>query len=212
MPTRILIADDHSLFRAGLASLLAAEPDLEIVGEAGTGEEALQKAAEYHPDLVLMDIKMPGMDGIEATRRFVELLPGIRVLILTMYEELGLMREAINAGASGFLLKRAVKTELIQAIQAVISGDLYVHPAMMRTLLTAPQPASTSTKPLMEPLTPREIEVLRLIANGYTNNQVANLLHVSVRTIEFHRANITGKLNLHSRVDLVRYATENGIT
>lgn len=212
MRTRILIADDHGLFRAGLANLLNAEPDLEIVAEAGNGVEALQLASEHHPDLVLMDLNMPELDGIEATRRFAELLPSVRVLILTMHEENGLMREAIHAGASGYIIKRAVKNELITAIQAALRGELYVHPAMMHSLFAEPKPASLSMEPAAEPLTSREMEVLRLIAQGNTNNQIAKLVGISVRTVEYHRANLMDKLGLHSRVELVRYAAEHGIT
>jgi two-component system response regulator NreC len=212
MPTRILIADDHSLFRAGLTALLNAEPDLEVVGEAGTGEEALRLATELHPDLVLMDLNMPELDGIEATRWLAQLLPDLRMLILTMHEDNGLMREAIHAGASGYLLKRAIKSEMIDAIHCVLRGDLYVYPAMMRALFDKPQPVSTTIKTKVEALTSREVEVLRLIVQGYTNNQIADLLSISTRTVEYHRANLMGKLNLHSRVELVRYAADHGIT
>jgi DNA-binding NarL/FixJ family response regulator len=212
MSTRILIADDHGVLRAGLAALLNTEADFEVVGEANTGEEALFQAVDLHPELVLMDLSMPGMGGIEATRRICEKLPGIHVLILTIHEDIGMVREAIRAGAGGYILKRAVKTELIGAIRTVLQGDLYVHPAMMRSLLAEPQPAPAAPSPAEEPLTPREIEVLRLIVQGHTNSQIAEILNISVRTVEYHRANLTGKLNLHSRVDLIRYATEHGIT
>jgi two-component system response regulator NreC len=212
MTTRILIADDHGVLRAGLAALLNDETDFEVVGEAGTSEEALRLAAETCPDLILMDLSMPEMGGIEATRRVHEKMPGVRVLILTLHEDIGMVREAIRAGAGGYILKRAVKTELISAIQTVLRGDLYVHPAMMRALLAEPQPEPKSAFDLAEPLTPREMEVLRLIVRGHTNSQIAEILSLSVRTVEYHRANLTGKLNLHSRVDLIRYAAENGIT
>jgi two-component system response regulator NreC len=212
MTTRILIADDHGVLRAGLAALLNDEPGFEVIGEAGTGEEALRLVAESCPDLVLMDLSMPEMGGIEATRRVHEKMPEVRVLILTLHEDIGMVREAIRAGAGGYILKRAVKTELIGAIQAVLRGDLYVHPAMMRALLAEPQPEAQPAPPLAEPLTPREIDVLRLIVRGHTNAQIAEILSLSVRTVEYHRANLTAKLNLHSRVDLIRYAADNGIT
>jgi two-component system, NarL family, response regulator NreC len=211
MKTRILIADDHGVLRAGLAALLNDEPGFEVIGEAGTGEEALRLAAESCPDLVLMDLSMPEMGGIEATRRVHEKMPEVRVLILTLHEDIGMVREAIRAGAGGYILKRAVKTELIGAIQAVLRGDLYVHPAMMRALLAEPQPEAQPAPSLVEPLTQREIDVLRLIVRGHTNAQIAEILSLSVRTVEYHRANLTAKLNLHSRVDLIRYAAENGI-
>ena len=179
MSTRILIADDHGVLRAGLSALLSAETGFEVVGEANTGEEALYQAMELHPDLVLMDLSMPGMGGIEATRHICDKLPGIHVLILTIHEDIGMVREAIRAGAGGYILKRAVKTELISAIRTVLQGDLYVHPAMMRALLAEPTPAPETLGPAAEPLTPREIEVLRLIAQGHTNSQIAEILSMN---------------------------------
>lgn len=212
MPTRILIADDHGVLRAGLAALLANEAGFEVVGEAGTSEETLQLTAELRPDLILMDLSMPEAGGIETTRRIHEKWPETRVLILTLYEDIDMVREAIRAGAGGYILKRAVKTELISAIHTVMRGDLYVHPALMRALLAEPQPEPRPSARPAEALTPREVDVLRLIVRGHTNSQIAEILNLSVRTVEYHRANLTGKLNLHSRVDLIRYAAENGIT
>jgi DNA-binding NarL/FixJ family response regulator len=211
MATRILIADDHGVLRAGLAAILKDEPGFDVVGEAGTSEEAIRLAVESHPDLVLMDLSMPEMGGIEATRRIHEQFPEMRVLILTLHEDTDMMRAAIQAGAGGYILKRAVMTELISAIQTVLRGDLYIQPSMMRALFVETPSASKTSKPNLEPLTPRELDVLRLIVHGHTNSQVAEILSVSVRTVEFHRANLTGKLNLHSRVDLIRYASENGL-
>jgi len=212
MAFRILIADDHGVLRAGLIALLHAEPDLQVVGEANTAEEGLRKAIELTPDLVLMDISLPDLDGIEATRRIVEARPGMRVLMLTMHEDVGLMREAIRAGAAGYILKRAVKSEMITAIHTVLGGDMYVHPALLSALLSeAPRPADP-TAAQVEALTTRELDVLRLIVRGYTNSQMADLLNISVRTVEYHRGNLTGKLNLRSRVELIRYAAEHGIS
>jgi DNA-binding NarL/FixJ family response regulator len=211
MATRILIADDHGVLRAGLAAILNDEPDFEVVGEAGTSEEAVHLAAESHPNLVLMDLSMPEMGGIEATRRIHGQFPQMRVLILTLHEDVDMMRAAIQAGAGGYILKRAVKTELISAIQTVLRGDLYIQPSMMRSLFVEPQATPKTNSSTIEPLTPRELEVLRLIVHGHTNSQIAEILSLSVRTVEFHRANLTGKLNLHSRVDLIRYANENGL-
>ena len=181
---------------------------------ASSGNEALSLADELQPDLILLDISMPDLGGIEVTRRLKEMLPNVRVLILTVHEDESLLQEAIQAGASGYIVKRAVESELIDAIRAVWRGDLYVHPAMTRALLKemSPSPSSSSNnEALVESLTPRETDVLRLIAQGYTNRQMADMLSISVRTVESHRSNLMGKLDLHSRVELVRYARENNL-
>ncbi len=210
MTIRILIADDHGVLRAGLRALLSAESELEVVDEASNGEEALALATELQPDVILLDISMPGSSGIDVTRRLKQTLPQARVLILTVHEDEGLLQEAIQAGASGYIIKRAVESELIDAIRAVWRGDLYVHPAMTRALLKEISPAPPAAKEApVEALTPREVEVLRLIAQGYTNRQMADMLSISVRTVESHRSNLMGKLNLRSRVELVRYARES---
>ena len=211
MSIRILIADDHGVLRAGLRALLSDEPDLEVVGEAPDGQMALRLADELRPDIVLLDVNMPGLGGVEVAQRLKETLPNLRVLILTAHEDESLLREAIHAGAAGYIVKRAVESELINAIHAVSHGDLYVHPTMTRALLKDMSVIPTAEEPLAESLTPREIEVLRLIAQGYTNGQVAKELNLSVRTVESHRANLMGKLNLHSRVELVKYAIEKGL-
>jgi len=211
MPIHILIADDHGVLRAGLRTLLNAEPDLEVIAEASDGNDALRLACELRPDIVLLDISMPGPGGIEVTRRLKEALPELRVLILTAHEDESMLREAVQVGAAGYIIKRAVESELINAIHSVWRGDLYVHPAMTRALLKEMSLFPVSAEPAVESLTPREIEVLRLIAKGYTNGQIAKELNLSVRTIESHRANLMGKLELRSRVELVRYAMEHGL-
>lgn len=210
MSIRILIADDHGVLRAGLRALLNAEPDFEVVAEAADGKETLRLTEELRPDVTLLDINMPGPDGIEVTRRLKEMMPEARVLILTVHEDEGLLREAIRAGASGYILKRAVESELINAIHAVWRGDLYVHPAMTRTLFQDLRSTFVPDEEPIEPLTPRETEVLHLIAEGHTNRQIAEVLSISVRTVESHRANLMGKLGLNSRVELVRYAKRQG--
>lgn len=212
MPIQILIADDHGVLRAGLRALLSAEPEIEVVDEASNGDQALSLASELKPDVILLDISMPGLTGIEVTRRLKKMLPETRILILTVHEDESLLQEAIQAGASGYIVKRAVESELIDAIRAVWRGDLYVHPAMTRALLkemSTPAPPLSGNDAPVETLTPREVEVLRLIAQGYTNRQMADMLSISVRTVESHRSNLMGKLDLHSRVELVRYAREN---
>jgi two-component system response regulator NreC len=153
----------------------------------------------------------PGPSGIEVTKQLKQKLPHVRVLILTVHEEETLLQEAIRAGASGYILKKAVESELIDAIRAVSRGEVYVHPAMTRALLNTLTPTYSSNASLAEPLTPREIEVLRLIAQGHTNRQTANLLSISIRTVESHRANLMSKLGLRSRVEIVRYAKEHKI-
>jgi two-component system, NarL family, response regulator NreC len=213
MSLRILIADDHGVMRAGLRALLNAEADLEVVGEAATSDEALRLVSHLCPDIVLMDISMPGSagNGIEVTRRVRETAPGTRILILTMHEDKGLLREAIKAGASGYILKRAAAAELKGAIDAVAGGDLYIHPSMVRALIADAAPAPFVHKVDAEGLSPREMEVLRLIVQGYTNHQMADELSISVRTVESHRANLMSKLNVRSRVELVRYARSRGL-
>ena len=212
MIVRLLIADDHGVLRAGLIALLKEEPGMEVIGEADDENSAVSLAVEKRPDVVLMDLSMPNTGGIEATRRIKQLVPEARILILTFHEDKTLMQEAIRSGAMGYILKRAVKSELLNAIQAVMRGELYLHPAMARLLFLEQQPPSPQTvKFVPEALTTREIEVLRLIAQGYTNSQSAEMLCISVRTVEYHRSNLTAKLNMHSRVELIRYAEENGL-
>jgi len=211
MSIRILIADDHGVLRAGLSALLNAEPDMQVVSEAADGQETLRRADDLRPDVVLLDISMPGLGGIQVTRQLKEALPDVRVLILTVHEDETLLREAMRAGAAGYITKRAIESELISAIHAVWRGDLYVHPAMTRALLKDISPSPAPGESLVESLTPREIDVLRLIAQGYTNRQAAEVLGISVRTVESHRANVMGKLGLRGRVELVRYARKHGL-
>jgi len=212
MPIRLLVADDHGLLRAGLIALLNAEAGMVVVGEADDENSAVSLAVEKRPDVVLMDISMPDSGGLEATRRIKQLVPEARVLIMTVHEDKGLMQEAIRIGAMGYILKRAIKSELVNAIQAVMRNELYLHPAMARLLFLedrSPQPQEIRSTPTT--LTFREMEVLRLIARGHTNSQIAETLHISVRTVEYHRANLTAKLNLRSRSELMKYAEERGL-
>ena len=208
MTVRILIADDHGVLRAGLRALLNGAADMLVAAEAGSGKEVLEIADRARPDIVLLDISMPELDGIEVTRRLKGTLPSARVLIMTMHEDAGLLREALRAGAAGYIIKRAMESELISAIQAVCRGELYVHPALTRSLFEDLSPAHGAYQQ-PETLTPREVDVLRLIAEGFTNRQIAESLSLSVRTVESHRATIMDKLDLHSRAALARYAVEH---
>lgn len=207
MAIRILIADDHGVLRAGLRALLQAEPDFQVVGEAGDGDSTWQCAVDLRPDLILLDISMPGMNSIELVRRLTAELPGIRILILSFYEDAGLLKGALRAGAAGYITKRAVNEELTAGIRAVAHGAMYVHPSLMQAmaddLASLPPPSKETT------LTNREIQILKLIASGFTNRQIAKQLNRSVRTIENHRANLTEKLGLHTRADLVRYVDQH---
>jgi two-component system, NarL family, response regulator NreC len=211
VPIRILIADDHVLVRSGVRELLRGADDLEVVGEAGDGAETLRLTTALRPDLVLLDITMPGDSGIATARRLKEAHPALVVLFLTMHEDEGLLHEALRAGAAGYVIKRAEAAELLQAIRAAARGDIYVHPAMTRSLLR--QPVTTRQRRGGSPpvLTPRELDVLRLLVRGNTNRQIADLLGLSTRTVESHRANLMGKLGLVSRVELVEYAEEHGL-
>ena len=211
MPIRILIADDHAVVRSGLRALLRADPDLEVVGEAEDGFETLRLAGTLHPDMVLLDITMPPENGIKTARRLKEAHPELIVLILTMHEDESLLHEALRAGAAGYVIKRAEESEILQAIQTASRGDIYVHPAMTRALLHQPVATEHRRGSPANPLTRREIEVLRLLAKGNTNRQIAGLLGLSMRTIENHRANLMGKLGLVSRVELVNYAEEHDL-
>jgi two-component system response regulator NreC len=211
MAVRILIADDHGLVRGGLRAMLEDEPAIEVVAEAGTGEEALRLARELVPDIVLLDIGLPDMDGIETTRWLKKLAPQIKVLILSVYEDESLLREAIKAGAAGYMIKRAAEEDLMAAIQAISRGDMYIHPAITRLLIKDFSQTVEAKKGNPDTLTPRELEVMKYIIRGFTNRQIAETLLISVRTVEGHRASILSKLGLRNRVDLVEYAEKYGL-
>ena len=211
---RVLIADDHAVLRAGLRLLLTAEPDMEVVGEAADGAEALARVRELTPDVVLLDITMPHVDGLSVLRQMREAAPGSRVLILTMHDDESYLREALAAGAAGYILKRAADTELLSAIRAVHQGGAYLHPAHTRALLEGlldRQRAPSAEVDSYARLSPSEREVLRLIARGYTNQQAADQLCLSVKTVETYKARLLEKLGLQSRADIVRYALQRGL-
>lgn len=207
---RIVIADDHAVVRGGLRALIRDDPELELVGEASGGAEAIELVMQLQPDILVLDISMPDIDGITVTRRLKSMGSATKILILTVHEDEGLLREAIRSGAGGYVLKRAAEAELISAIRSILQGKLYVDPVMLLSVLTEP-PEKTAVPRGESPLTGREIDVLRLIAQGYTNRQISEELGISVRTVEGHRANILEKLGLHSRAELVRYARQCGL-
>jgi DNA-binding NarL/FixJ family response regulator len=211
MTIRILIADDHGLIRAGLRALLKEVSDLEVIGEAADGQSALHLAAELKPDIVLMDISMSGLSGIEATRRLREISPETRVIALTVHEDESMLREMINAGAKGYVIKRAAETDLVHAIQAVAQGYMYVHPAMVSSLVKDLTPQENSKPVHKESLTQRETQVLRFLARGYTNRQIAQELNLSQRTVEGHRSSLVSKLGISSRVELMDYVKEHNL-
>ena len=207
---RILIADDHAIVRKGIRALLATEADIEVVGEAADGKEAVEKAERLRPDVVLMDLVMPGMDGIEATRRITTRQPEIRILVLTSFAEDEKVFPALKAGALGYLLKDAGPEELVRAIRQVYCGESSLHPAIARKVLQELSRPS-ERPPTPEPLTERELEVLRLIAKGKSNREIAEELVISEATVRTHVSNILGKLQLASRTQAALYALREGI-
>lgn len=207
---RVMLADDHAVLRAGLRALLNAEPDIEVVGEAADGEEAIALAERLKPDVVVMDITMPRMDGLQATRRLTERLPNTRVLILTMHAEDQYLFRVIEAGGAGYVLKRSADTELMDAIRAVYRGEAYLYPAATRLLLEAYRRGDRALEP-EHALTEREEEVLKLTAEGYSNTEIASRIYLSPKTVDTYRQRIMEKLGLHHRAELVRYALERGL-
>jgi len=206
----VVIADDHAVVRGGLRALIKDDPQLVLVGEASGGMEAIDLVNQLHPDILVLDLSMPDIDGVTVTRRLKEAGTATRILVLTVHEDEGLLREAIRLGAAGYVLKRAAEAELIQAIQTILQGKLYVDPVLMRSVLT--EPVEKPAVPRSDtPLTNREMDVLRFIAQGYTNREISEELGISVRTVEGHRANLLEKLGLHSRAELVRYARQCGL-
>jgi len=205
---RILLVDDHAVVRQGFRMILAAQEDMEIVGEAGNGREAIAKAAELHPDVVVMDVAMPELNGIEATRRLAETSPQTRVLALSMHKDSVYVREILRAGARGYLLKDSIDVDFLTAVRAVARGEGYLSPAVSDAVLT------DYRKHVSDPLdllSSREREVLQMIAEGKTNKDVAGVLNLSVYTVDAHRGRIMEKLNLHSTGELVRFAVRKGL-
>jgi two-component system response regulator NreC len=208
MSIRVLIVDDHAVVRSGLRRVLEAEDDIEVVGEAGDMRGAVFEARAQKPDVVLMDVVMPGPTGIEATPAVLKEAPETKVLVLSMQDDPHYVREAFSAGASGYVLKEAADAEVVDAVREVSGGGRYVHPALGARLVAAD--AEERARADEDPLSDREREVLRLLALGHTNQEIAEMLYLSVRTVETHRAHIMQKLRLSTRAELVRYAIEQG--
>ncbi|MGA2723383.1 MAG: response regulator transcription factor [Bryobacteraceae bacterium] len=205
---RILLADDHAVVRQGFKMILDAEADMEIVGEAGNGRQAVDLAEQLRPDVVVMDVAMPELNGIEATRRLASSVPHARVIALSMHKDSVYVREILRAGARGYLLKDSGAADLVAAIHAVASGESYLSPAVSNAVLDDYRRHVTNPIDL---LTSREREVLQLLAEGKTNKEIAGVLNLSVYTVDAHRGRIMEKLNLHSINDLVRFAVRNGL-
>ncbi len=208
-----MLVDDHALMRTGLRMMLETQDDFQIVAECETGQEAIRCAQELRPDVILMDIALPDILGIQATRQIKADQPKIAVLALTMYENEEYFFEMLNAGASGYLPKKVAPTELLNAIRIVAGGQVYLYPSLAKTLVKdyLKRADVGDEKATYDGLTEREREVLKLIADGLSNQEVADKLVISVKTVERHRANILGKLGLHSRTELVKYAIGKGL-
>ena len=207
-PTRVLICDDHGLVRAGLRRLLDLEADIEVVEEAASADEGVRKARLEKPDVVLLDLVMPGRSGLDAVGDILGAAPAAKILVLSMQDDSSYVRDAFAAGVGGYLLKDAADTELITAVREVAAGGRYLHPALGARLAS---PAKLATDMAMDPLSQRERQVLRLLALGYTNQEIARRLCISVRTAETHRSHIMQKLRLTTRADLVHYALAVGV-
>ncbi len=224
-PIRVLLADDHDILRQGLKMLLSLQKDLQVVGEARTGREAVALAQELQPDVIVLDISMPDMDGLEACRRIRSEQPATQVLILTMHESEEYFLQALRMGAAGYLVKKAAPGDLQMAISAVARGDAFLYPGLARALIHAyvtaspaglndqnrdvANPAATNLAQELRTLTPREIEVLKLVAEGHTNQEIADRLVLSIKTVQAHRANVMEKLGLRDITHLVRFAIRN---
>ncbi|OLD63570.1 MAG: DNA-binding response regulator [Acidobacteria bacterium 13_1_40CM_2_68_5] len=211
--TRVLVVDDHAIVRQGLRAILDTEPDIEVVGEAADGREAVRKTLALRPDVVIMDVSMPRMNGLEATARIAKESAEVKIVALTMHSSEEYVYSLLKAGARGYLLKESVSSDLIEAIHAVQAGGTYLHPAISTKVVDGylKKPHAKSRHGMMDVLTPREREILQLIAEGHTNKEIAGLLVLSVKTIENHRTRIMDKLEIHNVAGLTRYAISRGI-
>jgi len=207
------VVDDHTIVREGICALLGLAGDMEVVGEAANGREALDMVTKFMPDVVLMDIAMPIMGGLEATRRICKEFPGIKVLALTQYDDREYVFPAIEAGARGFVSKRAASSELVSGIRSVHRGDSFLSPSVARLLVEDYQQGASIRKSHdpYEELTDREREILKLLAEGYTTQEIADMLVISPKTVDAHKTSLMAKLDIHNRIDLVKYALRKGI-
>ncbi len=218
-PIRVFLVDDHSVLRAGLKALLEAEPDMHVVGEAEDGTTCLQLVQTTRPDVILLDINLPGMNGLEALKRLRLVSPESKVLILTMHDDPGYLRQALQSGSAGYVLKQAAGDELIMAIRTVFSGGVYLHPQHTQLLLEQSLEREkkhagsqiSEKEARYRTLSEREAQVFKLVALGYRNHEIAEQLFLSVKTVETYKARVRQKLGVRSRVELVRYALELGI-
>jgi two-component system response regulator NreC len=210
---RLILADDHAVVRSGLRMLLEAQPDIDIVAEVESGRQAVDEARKLRPDVILMDVQMPELNGIEATQQIKKLVPETAILALTMHEDDQYFFEMLHSGASGYVPKRAAPDELVTAIRTVARGEIFLYPSLATRLVQDYlKRADADDQPLLyDDLTPREREVLVLIAEGLTNAEIADRLVISVKTVDRHRENIMRKLNMHNRIDLVKYAIRMGL-
>jgi DNA-binding NarL/FixJ family response regulator len=211
LTTRILLADDHGLVRRGLRLILDAQPDLEVVAEAGDGAEAVKLALTTDIDLAILDISMPRMTGLQATRELQQRRPDLRVLILSMHESEQYLFEALRVGASGYVIKKVADRDLVEACRATMRGEPFLYPGAVTALINDYLRGARDGEKPRDPLTPRETEVIKLVAESYTNRQIAEALVISEKTVDRHRANILEKLGMRDRVQLTRYAIRNGL-
>lgn len=210
---RVLLAEDHTIVRKGLRSLLDDEADIQVIGEAEDGRQAVEEVERLLPDVVLMDITMPGLNGLEAARRIKKRFPEVKVVVLTMHANEEYIFQVLRAGASGYLVKQAAPAELVWAIQAVHRGDSFLSPSISRKVIEdyTRRAEATEVRDSFDRLTGREREVLQLIAEGHTNREIAELLHLSAKTVETHRAHLMGKLDIHNVAELTQYAIRRGV-
>jgi DNA-binding NarL/FixJ family response regulator len=209
---RVLVVDDHEVVRQGIKLVLETDPELEVVGEAASGEEAIERVRELKPNVVVMDIGMPGLSGFEATRRIRESHPDVEVLALTVHDSEAYVFQMLQAGATGYIVKRAPAADVIQAVKRAYQGEAVLHPSVAKLLIRDYlSRVEKGEEVSYDTLSEREREILKLIAEGQTNREIADLLYLSVKTIQAHRANLMRKLGMHDRTELVKYAIRKGI-